>query len=303
MKHDKDKINSKLDTMGVLDTDFSRVWEEEETDHSPNYFRSVVEFTWEFFENQIKSHDLIFYRRIVRNLLDGDVIIIRGAYSVKEIMEVRQICKELSEKPMPLRHESKDGAGDYYAAANIDIAKKLSFYRCNDVFYFYRWNQARIFEIANKTWPTLKAICGWKTTAFEKTIPSDGFVDRLHVHFYPAGYGEQEPHQDPYLVQKIIMGHCFGLRGSEYSAGGIYYVNSRGEKLEIEKLLSPGDCYISFPTLVHGVEKIGVASSELENTDDANSGRWFMGFYTIFSDENENKHVGNPFTSNIESIK
>ena len=293
------QILTELEGKNIFHPELKKIWIEEEV-VLPTYIRDIKEFTWEEFSNRIKGLDLVFYRELVRNLLAGDVFVLKNAVSFDDISQLKKSCITFSEENDSSFHQIVDGSPDFFREANTEAAKKYGFYRCNTLFYFHRWNNSKLFKIADKTWDIFKVVCGWNPDAFKDATPSDGFVDRLHIHLYPPGIGEQEAHQDPYLAQKIIMGHALSSRGEDYSSGGIYYVKSTGEKIDVDSMISIGDAYISFPTLVHGVEKVACEENLLNVKNMNLSGRWFMGFYTLWSDVQKERHTGIPWNeSNV----
>jgi len=92
------------------------------------------------------------------------------------------------------------------------------------------------------------------------------------------------------------MGHAMSIRGVDYKCGGIYFINPDQEEVDVDSLLNQGDCYICFPSLVHGVKKIKGLDNPSSNHLNFN-GRWFMGFYTLWSDVNTLRYTGTPWTN------
>ena len=102
---------------------------------------------------------------------------------------------------------------------------------------------------------------GWSADEFCANRPSDGVVDRLHIHHYPRGLGEQELHADPPARQKFIQGFNLTTLGQDYYSGGLYFIQSDNGKVFVDEHLTKGDGYIAYPTVIHGVEKIDCQSA------------------------------------------
>ena len=273
----------------------NKYWFEIENNHeAPSYIKGIHEITYKQLSFEISQNNFIFIKKIIKLLYDGYVVIVRSAYSKEEVEYVKKFALNFSKNNNQNFTKVIEGCPDIHRVADSDIARTsgYSFYRVQHMYYFYRWNieNRSIFNLIDRTWDLFKILCGWNRDDYKNTTPKDGLVDRLHIHFYPSGSGEQELHQDPYKAQKIIMGHLFSVKGvgKEYETGGIYYINNKNEKIDIDSMLDLGDAYLSFPLLMHGVECI---DSKKINNDNLN-GRWFMGFYTLYSDHVLNRHTG-----------
>lgn len=289
----KDDVNKLISRSDIYIPELVDIWKDEE-DQQPIYIRDVNFLEWDIFADKIFNRDLIFYRNIVKNLVAGDVYVLKNAVSPRHMKKIKNTCMDFAEKNTSSHFKILDNTPDFFRTADIEVAKKYGFYRCNTLFHFHRWNNSELFKVADLTWDILKMASGINKEAFKKMIPSNGLVDRLHIHLYPPDIGEQEKHQDPFIIQKIVMGHALSNRGVDYKSGGIYFINKNQEEVDVDSLLNGGDCYICFPSLVHGVKKIkgldNASSNQLQF-----DGRWFMGFYTLWSDVNTIRYTGTPW--------
>jgi hypothetical protein len=271
----------------------AELWVEIEKQAQPKYIKSITEYSWEEFSSRIQGGDFPFISSLVEKLYGGDVMILRSALSKAEATYVKDSALEFGRNHEPSFHKVFEGCPDFHRISNPDIAKNAGygFYRAQHLYYFHRWNRSSLFELADRTWEIFKLLCGWPRDRFRSATPQDGLVDRLHIHHYPSGTGEQESHQDPYRAQKMVMGHMLSEKGpgKEYGTGGIYYVSENGSLVDVDSELRIGDAYISFPLLVHGVARI---DPEMSTDWSDRRGRWFMGFYTLHSDHVEKRHTG-----------
>jgi len=261
----------------------------------PKYITGVMEFNFAEFAHRIRNLDLPFIKNLVNDLFAGNVVIVRGAVSQAHIEYIKQTVLRFELENKPTFFKVLEGCPDFHREVTPSVAGKssYSFRRIQHLYYFYRWNSFGkiLFPIADNTWDLYKTLCGWAPGSFKSSTPKDGLVDRLHIHHYPIGAGEQELHQDPYLAQKMIMGHLLSEKGvgREYESGGIYYLKEDGGIVDVDSELRAGDAYISFPLLVHGVARIDSGSKESWGTE---KGRWFMGYYTLYSDHVDGRHTG-----------
>jgi hypothetical protein len=290
------KVNLLLKNSDIYIPEYTRIWGDYEN-QAPTYIKNINFIDWENFSDKIKNKDLNFYRSLVSNLISGDIYVLKKAVSKPHIKIIKEEFAAFAKNNVSKHYKIVNNCPDFFRYADLESAKKYSFYRCNTLFYLYRWNNSELFKIADLTWDTLKMASGLKKEAFKKLIPSNGLVDRLHIHLYPPNMGEQENHQDPFIIQKIVMGHALSKRGVDYESGGIYFINKKQEEVDVDSLLDEGDCYICYPSLVHGVKKIKQLPSPVSNAVEF-SGRWFMGFYTVWSDENVIRKTSNPWSNN-----
>jgi hypothetical protein len=277
-------------------TYISKYWEAIERDVPyPKYCKGIEEIDWLEFSQRVRVNDYNYICAIIDKLYEGHVVILRSAISKSDIQYVKDFAWEFGARNHPSFHRVIEGCPDFHRINDREVARNAgySFYRVQHLFYFYRWNalNTTLFKIADKTWEVFKIVCGWSKDEFKLATPRDGLVDRIHIHHYASGTGEQEPHQDPYLAQKMIIGHLLSQKGveGEYQEGGIYYISETGEKIDVDSKLHVGDAYISFPLLVHGVAKV---DPKIETDWTSPVGRWFMGYYSLYSDHVKDRHTG-----------
>lgn len=263
-----------------------KVWDNlEENFPKPKYLNKIIEMQWGELEKNVSNFNYDWIKEIIISLYEGNVIVLKDVYSEEECLYIKNKCTIWSESEPELFYKTLDGCKNFHQRINPEQASKnfYSFKRIQHHFYLYRWNKDiyNLFRIADKSWPFFKVICGWKNDAFVKNIPSDQVVDRLHIHHYPKGIGQQELHADPPSKQKFIQGFLLSKPGIDYQSGGICYIGKDKERYIIDNMIKQGGGYISYPTLMHSVELI-----DQEEMPDWNCkyGRWFMGFYSMDSD-------------------
>jgi hypothetical protein len=281
----------KIDYLRIRD-----VWDNLEKNYQqPKFLNKIIEIEWTHVRENILKLNYEWIKEIISSLYEGNVFVLKNAYCEAECEYIREMCTHWAEHEPEQFFKTLDGCKDFHQKINAEQASKLfySFQRIQHHFYSYRWNgdKYNLFDIADKTWPYFKAICGWNMNAFEKNIPSDKVVDRLHIHHYPRGIGQQELHSDPPSKQKFIQGFLLSKPGVDYQSGGICYITQGKERFFVDKLLNQGDGYISYPTLMHSVELIDAHEAPDWN---CKYGRWFMGFYSMDSDYVLNRGRGWP---------
>ena len=272
------------------------VWTElERQSNSPRFVTGIVKLEWQTFASAIDHADLREIAKYLDLLHSGKVIVLQNAYSKEDCEQIIKSCINWTTQQSESFSPTVDGAPDFYQSIDVSQASKsfYSFKRIQRQFYLYRWNNDpyKLFPLADKTWTRFKTMSGWSADEFCANKPSDGVVDRLHIHHYPKGLGEQELHADPPARQKFIQGFNLTTLGEDYYSGGLYFIQGDNCKVFVDEHLTKGDGYIAYPTVIHGVEKI-----DCQSTPDwsMGKGRWFMGFYSMDSDLSENRNRGWP---------
>ena len=274
------------------------VWTElEGQSNSPRFITGIVKLEWQKFAYAIDHADLKQISKYLDLLHSGKVILLQNAYSKEDCDQIIKSCINWTTQQSESFSPTVDGAPDFYQSIDVSQASKsfYSFKRIQKQFYLYRWNNDpyKLFPLADKTWARFKTMSGWSADEFCANRPSDGVVDRLHIHHYPRGLGEQELHADPPARQKFIQGFNLTTLGEDYYSGGLYFIQGDKGKVFVDEHLTKGDGYIAYPTVIHGVEKIDCRSAPDWSMG---KGRWFMGFYSMDSDLSENRNRGWPET-------
>lgn len=109
-------------------------------------------------------------------------------------------------------------------------------------------------------------------------MPLTGLLEKAQALHYPPGCGKITVHSDPYAFQTMNFGVPLTKRGQDYVVGGTFAINSSKEKVGIEEHVSPGDAYLFFPSLWHGVDTIDPGLKADWNDV---RGRWYLAGFTV----------------------
>ena len=86
-----------------------------------------------------------------------------------------------------------------------------------------------------------------------------------------------QEHQDPDNGQKVVVNTILSKFSEDYVKGGLFYRDKFEKKINVDIELNPGDAFVFYPTLSHGVDPI---DDEKEISWDSQDGRW-MCFSTL----------------------
>lgn len=282
-----------------MENKFKNTWEAiEDPATQPRRSRKVVTVDFEEFKKSVLRQDRKFVDSLVDSLYAGDGYILKRAFPPEFFGALISKTHDFGQRSPSSFHKMYQDCPDFHRIIDHELAKKYSFAAIRHSYYFFPWNsdQLRIFQPVNERWRIFKFLGGYPLDAYEKNKPMDGVVDRIQVAQYPAGGGGLEPHSDPYVNQRVIIGGMMSKRGVDYESGGFYFVDRNNAKLNLEDELDIGDMVCGYPTVVHGVELV----DEHKALDwSSMGGRWFLGLYSNDSDYVKDKQRG--YAVNVQS--
>ena len=270
---------------------FRKEWDAIEDEKTqPRFFREVISTPYKEFSEKVLAQDPEFVRTIIESLYGGDIFIIKNAFPVDFMLDLRKTMHEYGKKSKSSFHKMLDGCQDFHRQITPELAKNYGLRQIKHSYYFFPWNEDpfKLFGPIYQRWGVFKFLSGFRFDEYEKNTPSTGVIDRLQIAKYPSGVGELEVHSDPYLYQKVALAGIMSKIGEDFETGGAYALAKDKERINFEDALDIGDIYILYPTVLHGIETIDEGSK----VDwDSMKGRWFMGLYSNASDQYANRHT------------
>jgi len=274
-----------------MDNKFIREWGAiESEDTQPRWLGKVVERSFDEFRGEVLGQNDREIKSIVESLYQGDVFILRNAFSADYMESLKRTMHDYGKKYESSFHKMVDGCPNFHRQITPELANNYALRQIKHSYYFFPWNEdpLNLFESIYKRWGIFKMVSGFSFDEYEKNIPSTGVVDRLQIVNYVSGVGELEVHSDPYLYQKIAICGIMSQRGEDFDTGGAYAVDENKNRVDLEDMFNVGDIYIVYPTVLHGVETI---DKGCKIDWDSPRGRWFMGLYSNASDEYARRHT------------
>ena len=276
------------------DSIYYKVWNDLENKKKlPNYLNEIKIINYKDFEDKVLSCDEKFANELVNSLLNGDVYLLKNAFSEKYILELKKRASELLKNSKSSFYKIEENCPNFYRNITLEHAKKYAFHQVKHTQYFFPWNEDffNLYKETYKRWKIIKFLSGYYPDVWETNTPKDGIVDRIQIVKYPPGTGEQELHQDPYIYQKFFISVYMSEREKDYFGGGMYFIKPDDSKVEFEKNIKVGDLSFGLGTILHGVKR----TEKIEEKNEVDtSGRWFMGLYSTVSDYVKNRHTGKP---------
>ena len=273
---------------------YNELWNKyENITNPPTYYRNIIEICFNEFYEKAFSNDNGFALKLVNNLLNGDVYLLKKAFPSKYMKELKEKTAENWKYKKSEFYKIHENCPNFYRNITEDLADKYAFKQIKETQYFFPWNVDinNIYAETYKRWRVLKYISGYHKDIWEKNTPKDGVVDRIQIVKYPLNSGKLELHQDPYLYQKFFMSVYITKKGVDYKDGGMYFIDQNKKKFFLEDRVDIGDMSFGFGTIYHGVDVSSPINNETVNSI---NGRWFMGLYSTVSDYVNNRHTGNP---------
>lgn len=289
-------IDKYYNTEGV----YHKVWNSlEKKNNLPNYLNNIKIIDYLEFEEKVLSGNEDFANELVKSLLDGDVYLLKNAFSEEYMLDLRKKASVLFKNSKSSFHKIIENCPNFYRNITSEHSQKYAFHQIKHTHYFYPWNEDffNLYRETNKRWRILKLLSGYYNNVWENNTPKDGIVDRIQIVKYPPGSGELELHQDPYIYQKFFISIYLSERDKDYFGGGMYLINKKNEKIELEKNINIGDLSFGLGTILHGVEKTAKNNKDISETD--TSGRWFIGLYSTVSDYVKDRHTGRPASQSL----
>lgn len=275
-----------------MENRFKAVWEAvERPETQPRRVRQVVTVEFEAFKRDVLAQRPAFVESLVASLYAGDGYILKRAFPRDWCTALIRRTHEYGQLSPSSFHKMYQDCPDFHRIIDEEAAKKYSFKAIRHSFYFFPWNQdpLALFQPVNERWRVFKFLGGFPLEAYEKNKPLDGVIDRIQIARYPAGGGNVEPHADPFVNQRVIIGGMLSKRGVDYQAGGFYFVDPQDRWADLENDLEVGDMVCGYATIVHGVAPVDPGRPiDWESSE----GRWFLGLYSNDSDHVKDKQRG-----------
>lgn len=268
---------------------FKGKWESIEKDETrPRRLRNIVKIRFEDLYEKMFSYQSVC--ELIEMLYAGDLLIVQRAFSREFIVKLKEEIFRWGKDTEDSFHKIYDDVPNFHRIIDESLRDKYAHESIRHAYYLFPWNEDKFNIMTNvyEKWRILKVLAGLDSHEYEKNKPNDGIVDRINIAHYPLGCGEMETHSDPYLYQRTIMATKMSERGKDYSSGGLYFINKDDKKVDIEQETYLGDMYVSYSTVLHGVDVI-----DKHRPTDWNdpSGRWFMGLYSTVSDTVKERHT------------
>lgn len=273
---------------------YKEVWKRlERPETQPRRIRRILTVDFTEFEEQILAQKDSFVEETISSFYAGDIFVLKNVFSDKFMLDYRRDLHEYGLKVPPSFHKMLEGCPNFHRIIDQKIAaeQKYSFDAIKHSYYFFPWNKDSLgrIEIVYEKWRPLKFLGGHRFDEYEKNTPKDEIVDRLQIAHYPLGAGCLELHSDPYLFHRIIVSGIMSQRGTDFETGGVYFLDAKNKKVDLEAHLEVGDIYLSYPTIFHGVDTV----DEGKPVDwQSIRGRWWLGVFTSASDHVQNRHTG-----------
>ena len=261
----------------------------------PSIYSGLTKVNFKDFKKAIDNDDQKFAKKLIQDLVDGKVILIKSAFSEKFVENLKKNVKIFWQNNPDTFYKMLEGCKDFHRIITPDKAKNYSVGAVKHATYFFPWNDdpCEINSQIFNRWGYIKKLCGLKFNEFQNNTPKDGRVDRIQIAVYPPGFGELETHTDPVNTTPLaISGYLSSLKNGDFKSGGFYCVNDDDIEINLETEIDVGDIGFFCATVKHGVTAIDKENIGLDykNHDwNLGLGRWFMGLYTNDSDEIKNR--------------
>ena len=268
----------------------------------PTRVNKIFTEDYDKFKNEIIKEKEIFVKKITKSLYEGDIYILKNAFSENFFNDLKTKCYENFKDVPSSFHKMKQDSPDFHRQIDLDSGKKYSFKVCKHSFYFYHWNNdpLNIFPEIYEKWRVIKKLMGLDMFAYEKNKPLDGVIDRIQVVRYPSKFGHLEPHSDPCRYQRLFLSGYMSKKNNDYNDGGFYVLDKDDKVIDAEKFIDVGDIGIGYATIIHGVAPVNIKKDP--DWNDINDGRWFLSMYSNESDEVKNRHTAHAIGDKIKII-
>jgi hypothetical protein len=216
------------------------------------------------------------YSVIQNHVKSKKPVIIRNLLSTDEARTIRKFAIQMRKSLPSSSPKISEKSPNYH---RIDNNEEKSQVKCIlHLHAFFYWNKEtepiknyfkRLFKLRN--------ILSDLPEEYALSDIVDGYVSLPLVQHYPRGGGYMQEHQDPDNGQKVVVNTILSEYHKDYETGGLFYRDNNGKKIYVDKELKPGDAFVFYPTLSHGVDPID-ENIELNWKND--DGRW-MCFSTL----------------------
>ena len=157
----------------------------------PNRCSGVIEISYKKFKSLSDKFNDDNAKEFVSNFLDGKVIIVKKAFPVKFVREIKSKVKKYWIENPETFHEMREDCPDFHRIITPEKAKNYAVGAVRHTTYFFPWNKdnLNLYEVIYKRWRTLKYLSGFYENAWEQNTPKDGIVDRIQIVKYPPNSG------------------------------------------------------------------------------------------------------------------
>jgi len=275
------------------------LWNKKITEHGePHHMSEIIEVDYSALASAFLRQDSGPFRELLEPLSTGAFLILRDAFSISEATQLKEISLALRKSEGPSFSKIVEGCPNFWRDITEDETKSYSIKSIKKSSYFFPWNptSSAVFKLVYPRWRVAKLLGGKPPTIYETNTPKDGSVDRIQIVEYPPGTGQIEPHRDPTQNQRIIISAYLSKKGVDYQGGGFWAMKSNGEKSNPEESIQVGDMGVCYADIIHGVDATDAnLEIDMENFGtSARGSRWFLGLYTVDSDEIDSRKTSIP---------
>ncbi len=268
----------------------------------PQLGRKIIQMDFKELEAKVLARDAKFAKQLTESLYAGDAYIYKQAFAKDFFRDLKSwVYNHWMTTPSSF-HKILEGCPNFHRLIDDEIAKNYAFKSIRRSCYFFPWNEAplNLLSIIDNRWRIFKYLGGFALDEYVGHTPKDGVVDRIQVAQYPTGgAGLSETHADPYLNQRVTISGYMSKRGVDYEQGGFYVLGQNKEQLDIEQYIDIGDVGSGYATVSHGVAPVDPHKKTVEWNE--TSGRWWLGLYSIDSNEIQSRHTGHAV--NVNDLK
>ena len=258
----------------------------------PDACTGHFEISNEEFKSLLIKFDRAKSFKIVNNLMEGKVLIIKKAFSDNFVQDLKSKVKIFWTESESSFYPMTEGCPDFHRIVTPELSKNYSVGAVRHSTYFFPWNNdpCKINEKIYETWRLFKTFSGLHPKEYEKNTPKNGAVDRIQIACYPPGHGGVEVHVD-ITKHNFLAISCYlsSLENKDFSTGGFYCVDKNDKKINLEKSISCGDISLYCPTIKHGVSAIDEHQPKKKINWNSGEGRWWMGLFTMDSNLVKNR--------------
>lgn len=148
--------------------------------------------------------------------------------------------------------------GDYINKdSNFDSKSILTRCRCSRMITQFTWSTGSLFE------DEISELIAFRNNLFNlKNNENMQYIINNQIHcdlpkilHYPQGGGFLDVHPDGnHTIPNILI--SLSKKGSDFKKGGVYYIDKKGNYIDVEEYLDIGDLYTHTTNMLHGVSAI-----------------------------------------------
>lgn len=199
-------------------------------------------------------------------------VILRGLLSSEEAAHVRSTCVDWSASESEANPEIRFDTPNYHRIDNEPPRSHVPSILHKYIFFYWNRESDTVAGLFQRCFKLRNRLCGLPED-FALSDLTDGYVSMPIVQHYPRGGGYIAEHLDPIEKQKVIVNVCLSTKGADFTDGGVFFRDGDGNKVPVDPQMSPGDAFLFFPAVSHGVDPID-PGEELDWTKP--DGRWMM---------------------------